>query len=129
MNSTLSSIALDSRGKASYGAALILNDLRGKHQGKCPCYISATTGQSERLVYEFLAEMLALRWVEISLPEGAAPEFVQMVEASSKAAANAPDESKASIWTQFFRGVTTFGTLPRYYVRATKLGEVELSRY
>jgi len=129
MNSTLASIAIDSKGSVSYGAALILRDLKGKQQGKCPCYISATTGQSEALVYEFLAEMLALGWVEVSLPEKAAPEFVGIVEESSRASEKASDESRPSVWTKFFRSVGALANTPRYYIRATKAGEAELNRF
>lgn len=122
------SIALDFRGRASHGAALILSDLVGKRPGKCPCYISATTGISERLVYEFLADLLSREWVEVVVPVDAEERLRSLVQRTREAVRTLPIERRVQYWTDFFRALGGSESTPRYYIRMTSLGESELAR-
>lgn len=130
MNTMISqSIALDFRGRASHGAALILSDLVGKRPGKCPCYISATTGISERLVYEFLAELLSREWVEVIVPADAEERLRTLIERTLGEVRRLPIEGRVRHWTDFFRKLGGSESAPRYYIRLTRLGESELVRF
>ncbi len=121
------SIALDSSGRLSYTAALILRDLYGRRHGKCPCHVVGSTAVPQRLAYEFFSEMLARGWVEFQVEEDCTPANDLLLDVKRRLAA-ASEEDRINVWQRFLRHLPDCSRSSRYHLQLSRLGERVLRR-